>query len=324
MLKAFGLDDLEELLYLALVDAPSQSADELARLAGATPDQVTRILDGLVSAGLITRLPGAPRQYCAIEPSIGFTGLVADRDERARRAQEQAQRARVTAHQLAERFRLRRARHPDDLIEVVAGAEAIRERVFQLERMVRTEMRGIDVPPYVDPANQPVFELLGKGTQVRFLYDRSVLDMPGKLDEIARFRAAGEEGRVLAGVPFKLIIADDRLALIVLSESYGGVTSALAIGPSTLLEGLSRMFETLWRFATPLQPTGSHPGADPPSPEDSQLLALLASGMTDKTIARRLGVNIRTAQRRVQQLMERLGADTRFQAGLQAKSRGWL
>ncbi len=185
-------------------------------------------------------------------------------------------------------------------------------------------MRGIDVPPYVDPANQPVFELLGKGTQVRFLYDRSVLDMPGKLDEIARFRAAGEEGRVLAGVPFKLIIADDRLALIVLSESYGGVTSALAIGPSTLLEGLSRMFETLWRFATPLQPTGSHPGADPPSPEDSQLLALLASGMTDKTIARRLGVNIRTAQRRVQQLMERLGADTRFQAGLQAKSRGWL
>src|SRR5712691_8887698 len=119
MLKAFGLDDLEELLYLALVDAPSQYADELARLAGATPDQVTRILDGLVSAGLITRLPGAPRQYCAIEPSIGFTGLVADRDERARRA-------RVTAHQLAERFRLRRARHPVDLIEVVAGAEAIR------------------------------------------------------------------------------------------------------------------------------------------------------------------------------------------------------
>src|SRR5712691_10625801 len=126
MLKAFGLDDLEELLYLALVDAPSQYADELARLAGATPDQVTRILDGLESAGLITRLPGAPRQYCAIEPSIGFTGLVADRDERARRAQEQAQRARVTAHQLAERFRLRRARHPVDLIEVVAGAEAIR------------------------------------------------------------------------------------------------------------------------------------------------------------------------------------------------------
>ena len=46
--------------------------------------------------------------------------------------------------------------------------------------------------------------------------------------------------------------------------------------------------------------------------------------MTDKIIARRLGISIRTAQKRVQQLMGRLGVDTRFQAGLQARTRGWL
>ena len=324
MLEAFELDHVEELLYLALVDAPSHTADELAKLAGTTPDRAAQILDRLESAGLITRLPGTPRQYCAIEPSIGLTGLVADQDERVRQAQEQAQRARLTAHQLAERFRLRGARHPLELIEVVIGTEAVRERVFQLERMVQTEMRGIDMPPYASPTNEPLFDLLGEGKQVRFLYDRSALDLPGKLEQIEGFRAAGEEGRILAGAPFKLIIADERLAIIVLTEASGGVASALAIGPSTLLDGLSRMFETLWRLATPLRPTDSRPDADPPSPDDSQLLALLAAGMTDKTIARRLGVNIRTAQRRAQQLMERLGAETRFQAGLQAKSRGWL
>ena len=41
-------------------------------------------------------------------------------------------------------------------------------------------------------------------------------------------------------------------------------------------------------------------------------------------LARRLGLSRRTVQRQMQQLMRRLGADSRFQAGLQAKARGWL
>lgn len=324
MLEAFELDPVEEMLYLALVDTPSSTFDELVRLADTTPDGAMPILARLESVGLITQLPGLRGRYCAIEPSIGLATLVAHQDERARRAQEQAQRARAAAHQLAERFRLRGARHPLDLIEVVVGAEAVRQRSFQLERMVQTELRGIDMPPYAGPTNDPALELLGNGARLRCLYDRVVLDVPGKLEEIANFRAAGEEGRILAGAPFKLLLADNRLAIILLTEESGGVASALVVGPSALLDGLSRMFETLWRLATPLQPTDTDPGADLPSPAESQLLALLAAGMTDKVIARRLGISIRTAQKRVQQLMDHLGVDTRFQAGLQAKARGWL
>jgi DNA-binding CsgD family transcriptional regulator len=265
-----------------------------------------------------------PRRYCAIEPSIGLAALVADQDQRVRRAEEQAQRARASAHQLAERFRLRGAQYPLDLIEVVVGQQAVRQRSFQLERTVRTELRAIDMPPYTGPTNEPGLEILGKGARIRCLYDRVVLDIPGKLAEIASFRAAGEEGRIIAGAPFKLLLADDKLATILLTEESSGTASALVVGPSALLDGLARMFETLWRVATPLQPTDPEPGADLPSPAESQLLVLLAAGMTDKIIARRLGISIRTAQKRVQQLMGRLGVDTRFQAGLHAKARGWL
>ncbi|TMM39848.1 MAG: transcriptional regulator TrmB [Actinobacteria bacterium] len=331
MLEAFDLDPLEEALYLALVDSPSCTVDELARLADTTGDQATGILDRLERAGLITRLPGVPDRYCAIEPSIGLAALVANQDQLVRRAEEQAQRARASAHQLAERFRLRGARYPLDLIEVVVGAETVRQRTFQVERTAQTELRAIDMPPYVidmppyaGAVNEPALELLGNGGGIRCLYDRVVLDLPGKLAEIERYRAAGEEGRILAGVPFKLLLADDRLAMIVLTEESRTVSSALVVGPSALLGGLSRMFETLWRLATPLHPTDPQPGADLPSEAESQLLALLAAGMTDKIIARRLGISIRTAQKRVQQLMGRLGVDTRFQAGLQARTRGWL
>ena len=50
----------------------------------------------------------------------------------------------------------------------------------------------------------------------------------------------------------------------------------------------------------------------------------MASGATDDAISRRLGLSRRTVVRRAARLLERLGASTRFQAGVQAAHRGWL
>lgn len=323
MLEPFELSPAEETLYLALIDR-SLTTGELAPLADTTTDGVEPILARLEAAGLVTRLPGSPHRYSAIEPGIGLATLIATQEQRVRRAEEQVQRARAAAHQLAERFRLHGARHPLDLIEVVIGTQAVLQRLYQLERMAHTELRGIDIPPYVMTDNDVEIDILGKGVTNRWLYDRKALDIPGKLDQMSQFSSAGEQARIITGAPFKLVIADDQLAMIALTDESSGATSALVVAPSILLDGLSRVFETLWRFAVPLQPSDPEPGADLPSRSESQLLALLAAGMTDKTIARRVGLGMRTVQKRVQQLMDRLDVDTRFQAGVQAKARGWL
>jgi DNA-binding NarL/FixJ family response regulator len=47
-------------------------------------------------------------------------------------------------------------------------------------------------------------------------------------------------------------------------------------------------------------------------------------GAKDETIARQLGVSLRTVRRRVAELMDELGASTRFQAGMEAVRRGLL
>ncbi len=54
------------------------------------------------------------------------------------------------------------------------------------------------------------------------------------------------------------------------------------------------------------------------------LLQQLAVGAHDEQIARKLGISLRTVRRRVADLMRELGADTRFQAGVEAARRGWL
>ena len=63
--------------------------------------------------------------------------------------------------------------------------------------------------------------------------------------------------------------------------------------------------------------------------EDADLVAagavgstLLASGATDSTITRRLGISQRTVERRVRHVMDTLGAETRFQAGVEAARQG--
>ncbi|MFS8095564.1 LuxR C-terminal-related transcriptional regulator [Lentzea alba] len=317
MLEPFELDAREEAVYLALVDAGSLTAAELG-------EDVLPLLGRLEAMGLIARLPGTPCQWCAIEPGIGFATLVELREQRVRRAEDDVRQARAAVQQLAERFRLRGDRHPLDLIDVAVGPEEVKRRAYQLERGARTQLRGIDMPPYLMTENDVELEMITGGVRSRWLYDRSVLDLPGKLDYIAAMREAGEEARVIIGAPFKMLIADEDQAMIALTDESRGTASALMVGPSILLDGLSRVFEGMWRFAVALQPTDPEPGADRPSEAESLLLAMLASGATDKTIARRMGIGLRTVQKRVQQLMERLEVDTRFQAGVSAKARGWL
>ncbi|MFJ2061321.1 helix-turn-helix domain-containing protein [Streptomyces sp. NPDC087908] len=79
------------------------------------------------------------------------------------------------------------------------------------------------------------------------------------------------------------------------------------------------MFDALWECATRVGSAGS-----PLTVDQRELLALLAAGLKDESIARRLGVHVHTARRRISRMRNELGADTRFQAGVQAADRGWL
>jgi DNA-binding NarL/FixJ family response regulator len=58
--------------------------------------------------------------------------------------------------------------------------------------------------------------------------------------------------------------------------------------------------------------------------QERALLELLVNGETDERVARKLGVSIRTVGRMTSELMRRLGAQSRFQAGALAVSSGWI
>jgi hypothetical protein len=159
----------------------------------------------------------------------------------------------------------------------------------------------------------------------RVIYDRQALSWPGRLaNDIPASIEAGEQARVRPELPLKMVIGDDRMAILPISSAEREPGAAYVIYRSSLLDALSLLFEAEWERASPLHAVDSGPVADQPDRETRQLLELLAAGVTDEGIARSLGCSMRTAQRRIQALLAELGATTRFQAGRSAQARGWL
>jgi hypothetical protein len=228
----------------------------------------------------------------------------------------------MTVHREASRFT-----HPAELVEVVTGPENIDVRVRRLQDEARTRICWFDRPPYVSTPgeNHDAERLrLKAGIAYRVIYDRQAIAVPGRLhNDILVSGQHGERSRVRPHLPIKMVMADESVAVIPISSSPHVVDAAYVLHPSALLDALVTLFEAEWERAVPISAALSAPAPDV-DPETTTLLTLLAAGQTDAGIGRALGWSPRTTQRRVQRLMTELNATTRFQAGMNAKARGWL
>ncbi|WP_447644395.1 DNA-binding response regulator [Nocardioides zeae] len=159
---------------------------------------------------------------------------------------------------------------------------------------------------------------LRSGRTARALYPvRALEQAPDALAERARM---GEDIRVLAHVPTRLFVIPLTHALVPDMPGYE-TAGVLAIHERALVLLLAQYVELLWDRAVPV-PELDLRGARERSRR--LLLSELAAGAADEQIARTLGVSLRTVRRRVADLMIDLGADSRFQAGVEAARRGWI
>ena len=163
---------------------------------------------------------------------------------------------------------------------------------------------------------------LARGVRYRVVIEASVLEREGFLDQARSVMPLGEEIRVRQTVPTRLFIADGRLALLPMySHGERKVSGALLVHPSGLLDLVNAMFEECWRSSTRLVEDGE---LAPDESVDRDLLNLLLLGLTDAAAGAQLGISVRTVQRRVAELMERVGVTTRIQLGAEAVRRGWI
>jgi DNA-binding CsgD family transcriptional regulator len=151
------------------------------------------------------------------------------------------------------------------------------------------------------------------------VWDTQVLEMPGALTALSARREGGEFQRSISSLPLSIVIVDDATCIVEWSGEGRGPQGLKGHARGAVAAGI-KVFERFWQLGTPIgdDVEGELDG------RDAQVLRLMAAGVTDAAIARQTALSQRTVERRVRHLMERLDAQTRFQAGVQAVHRGWL
>lgn len=327
MLEAAGLSALQERAYTALVARSPMTITQLAEELALSAGEAATVAAALEHLKLIARTPGEHPLLIASPPQVAVEALLARREEDLRQARAGLAEL-VTAYRFGGRLRA-----PGELIEIVHGRSAIQHCFAQIQRAARHEMLVLVAPPFALPTgnNTDEFDVLQRGVRARAVYERSVLEVVGSAQEIARYMAAGEEARAVDQVPAKYVVADRQTALIPMEAGQPGIEpGAILVQASALVEVMVSLFENVWASATPLRLGPDNtvhregPNTTPLSDEDTRIIALLLSGLSDKNVASQLGISLRTVQRRIHHLMTLTGVHTRMQLGWHCARHGWI
>ncbi|MEU8551981.1 LuxR C-terminal-related transcriptional regulator [Streptomyces roseoverticillatus] len=327
MLQALGMDRAAEQVYRAMLTHPQAGVAELGTRLGLPEEDVRHALDALMDLTLVR--PSAERQgrIRAVSPEIGMEILVARQQAELAAQQQRVESSRVAAAQLIAEYAELRPATAQQGVEQLTGLDRIRDRLAVLTRETTTEVMtfapdGAHTRESIAAARPLNQELLDRGVHIRTLYLDSVRNSPETVEYVDWLTERGGQVRTAPSLPIRMIISDRSSAVLPVSGDNPSAGALLLTGHGTLT-ALCALFESVWASA---QPLGSAKSRDERglTGQESTVVRLLAAGHTDEAIAKRLGVSSRTARRIATDLMERLGAHSRFEAGVKAVRRGWL
>lgn len=323
--EAIGLDPTAEAVYRLVLSRPDFEVDQLADQLGMPTDDVRRAISSLQELRLL-RKDGPGEDLELVDPDVGLAALLARSEAELSARQRQIEATRSAVNSIAAQYSGRQDRTLDGVRPLV-GLDSVRTRLAELANSSLTECLtfttgGAQLPDAMETAKPLDQQALERGVQFRNIYQESFRNDPGTLQYVSWMASLGGQTRTVPSLPMRLIIVDRKTALVPLDplEDSKGAMELSSPGPVATMVVL---FEQFWEVATPW--------TEPP-PQDKfgltrrerEILTMLAIGHTDDWIARRLGLSLRTVRRVIADLMGRLDARSRFEAGVLAVRSGWL
>lgn len=321
MLAGLGLTAQDDVVYRAMLEHPDDDVSALCARLGLTGDQVRSALDHLADLALIRMNTDGIR---AVRPRAGLMSLLAQAEAEIAERQRQIE---ATRSAIAGMAAVLDDRDQQEIAIRLDGVDAVRDRLVELAYTAKTECLSFTTggaqTPDTMAAEKPLNQLaLERGVQMRNIYLESFCNDPATLAYARWMAELGSSSRTAATLPMRMVIVDREVALIPIDPN-DGLAGALELRSPGVVTGLVALFEQVWATGTPF---GEIPARDRCGllPQERDLLRLLATGHTDESAARKLAVSLRSVQRLMTALTERLGSVSRFQAGVEATRRGWV
>ncbi|MER7108784.1 helix-turn-helix transcriptional regulator [Streptomyces sp. NPDC000229] len=324
MLQLLGLSPHAETVYRATLLHPDHGVTDLMADTGLQEGVIRAAFDELAALTLLKPSDQRGGGLRPVSPEVGLTTLLAsaEADLAARLAQVENTRAEIAA-MAAEHLGTRMS----DSATRLEGLDAVRIRLEELQRTTEFECLSLnpggahrpDARNAATPLNE---EALLRGVAIRAVCRDSVRNDPDTLAYARWLIEHGGQMRTIPAVPIQMIIVDRRAAILPL-DPEDPRKGAIEAHSSGIITALCALFELCWSTGTSFgeQPPANYHGC---TPTERALLNMVAAGDTDEAAARNLGISVRTVSRMMSNLMERLDAASRFQAGVNATKRGWL
>ncbi|MER6349256.1 LuxR C-terminal-related transcriptional regulator [Streptomyces sp. NPDC001595] len=322
------LDELAVAAYERALRLGRFEDAETADALGVDPSRVEQARKTLQDLRLLSATaPGRP--VVPLDPEAAEAELVGPLEVAIARRRREAARIHQELRSLAAAYR---ARHQGpagaDTVTVLDDVDEVRREIDRArygctrERM-SLQSGGGRPPELLEADREHTLELLRRGVRVRTLYQhtaRSSLATRTYVQEITR---QGAEVRTVEELSERLIIYDREVAFIPKEPPDGRPPGAAVVSEPTIVGYLCRSFESVWQIGRPFEVDG-HPAEYQQLAEEVRLsiLRLMALGLKDEVIARRLGMATRTCRRHISAIMEEMGAVSRFQAGLMLGRQG--
>ncbi|WBB69640.1 helix-turn-helix transcriptional regulator [Micromonospora sp. WMMD812] len=323
LLERLGVSAAAEAVYWAMLDHPTWDVDELVTNLDIPETVVHDALAALADRALITPSTSRPGALRAVSPQIGLLALLDQAEQQmiAQQAKLQAARASVLARAASHDTH----REREEIVRL-EGVDAVRDRLAEHARTASesfmTLTTGRAMPAQAIETGKTLTRIaLSRGVTIRHIYQESTLHDAASRAYAELMAEQGEQSRVMQEAPLRMTLVDRQFALIPIEPHSG--RGALEIRGNRLVSALCLLFDLLWERSTPF-PRPSTADENGLTDQAVAILRLLRQGRTDEAIGRQLGLSERTVRRTVRDLMQRLDAESRFQAGVEAALRRWI
>lgn len=328
MLRPLGLSADAELTYRCLVQQPRTELEPLAERLGWPLERTEAGVADLLELGLVRFSWENPRELHLVSPEASLVPLLNQHELVLLDRQKEVVASRVAIEQILTEYGDRVANSGYADAERLVGVDNVRLRLEALISEVEFELLGFsDGGPQSEEslaAARPLDQaLLCRGVQIRGIYLESLVNDGHTARYVDWLSERGARIRTVATLPLRMIVAD-RKAVLVPMDATDSSQGALLIRDAGVVAALLALFEVIWEQSSVFGARRTGRDEVGLSRQERAVVRLLAEGHTDDVVARRLGVSVRTCRRLVADLMIRLDAHSRFQAGVAAMRAGWL
>lgn len=310
--------------YALLLERPTLDIEQFSAELGYGTEATREILAHLASMSLVSRSESSGR-LVAVSPLYAMQQLLTQERNLLEARQEFLRVSHETLCHVLPSYAIRSIA-PGVLTEQIHDLPSARRRMEELTIAATSEILSLcpaasNPTATYSPSRQLDLAALSRGVRMRAIYLDSIAYDTGALAYRAELIEAGGEVRVSSTLPTRLAIVDGKTAVVPMSL-LNSIEGCLIIHHRGTVTALGALFESYWQNAVKLfaQPES---GRDCTVTEHA-ILRLLASGAKDGTIARQLGLSVRTVRRCIADLMSRAGASSRFELAVRAVASGWL